>query len=144
MTERALDLVPGLVRGRKSNGYGKYDRAAKRQLVLRCLQPGVSLAATALAHGINANLLRKWVVSYAREQGLARPPRRTGGARALLLPVSTEVAPAAVMTAVTTAMAAPAASGYLEICVGAATIRVIGRMDPAQLRSVLECLAART
>jgi transposase-like protein len=140
VTERALDLVPGLVRGRKSNGYGKYNRAAKRQLVLRCLQPGVSLAATALAHGINANLLRKWVVGYAREQGLARPPRRTGGARALLLPVSTEVAPAGV----TTAMAAPAASGYLEICVGAATIRVIGRMDPAQLRSVLECLAART
>jgi transposase-like protein len=26
------------------------------------MEPGVSLAATALAHGINANVLRKWVV----------------------------------------------------------------------------------
>jgi len=62
MTERLIDLVPNLVRGRKSNGRGIYDKAAKRELVRRCLQPGVSLAGMALAHGLNANLLRKWVV----------------------------------------------------------------------------------
>lgn len=62
MSEPSLDLVPDLVRRRKSNGRCVYDKAAKRELVRRCLLPGVSLARTALEHGLNANLLRKWVV----------------------------------------------------------------------------------
>ena len=33
----------------------------KASAVAACMQPGVSLAAVALAHGINANLLRRWV-----------------------------------------------------------------------------------
>lgn len=33
-----------------------------RQMVIgKCLQPGISVAAVALAHGLNANMLRKWV-----------------------------------------------------------------------------------
>ncbi|WP_083438250.1 transposase [Caldimonas brevitalea] len=30
-------------------------------VVEECLRPGVSIAAVALAHGLNANMLRKWV-----------------------------------------------------------------------------------
>ena len=33
----------------------------KATVVAACLQPGVSNAAVALAHGINANLARRWV-----------------------------------------------------------------------------------
>lgn len=33
----------------------------KRQVVAACRQPGVSMAAVALANGLNANLLRRWV-----------------------------------------------------------------------------------
>lgn len=33
----------------------------KANAVAACLQPGVSMAAVAMAHGINANLLRRWV-----------------------------------------------------------------------------------
>ncbi len=33
----------------------------KAQAVAACRQPGVSMAAVAMAHGINANLLRRWV-----------------------------------------------------------------------------------
>jgi transposase len=62
MTERTIDLVPGLIRGHKRDGRCIYDRKAKRELVRRCLQPGVSVAGLALMHGINANLLRKWIV----------------------------------------------------------------------------------
>jgi transposase len=72
MSEHSLDLVPNLVRRRKSNGRCVYDKAAKRELVRRCLLPGVSLARTAMEHGVNANLLRKWVVI----QTGTRPPRR--------------------------------------------------------------------
>lgn len=33
----------------------------KRQVVDACSQPGASIAAVALAHGINANLARRWL-----------------------------------------------------------------------------------
>lgn len=53
--------APMLVLDRKSNGRAIYDPEAKRALVQQCLQPGVSVAATALRAGVNANLLRKWI-----------------------------------------------------------------------------------
>ena len=33
----------------------------KANAVASCMQPGMSMAAVAMAHGINANLLRRWV-----------------------------------------------------------------------------------
>jgi len=50
------------------NGRRRYDLASKRRLVEACLQPDVSLAGLALQHGVNANLLRKWVAEHQREQ----------------------------------------------------------------------------
>ncbi len=38
----------------------------KAQIVLACQQPGVSFAAVALANGLNANMLRRWVVEAER------------------------------------------------------------------------------
>ena len=37
----------------------------KAQVVMASRQPGVSMAAVAMAHGINANLLRRWVCQRA-------------------------------------------------------------------------------
>lgn len=34
----------------------------KAAVIGECLKPGVSIAAVALAHGLNANMLRKWVI----------------------------------------------------------------------------------
>jgi hypothetical protein len=61
MLDPRTELVPNLIRGHRKDGRCQYDKAAKRELVRRCLEPGVSLAGVALAHGLNANLLRKWV-----------------------------------------------------------------------------------
>lgn len=36
----------------------------KIDLVAMCLQPGVSVSAIAQAHGVNANLLRRWMKQY--------------------------------------------------------------------------------
>lgn len=36
----------------------------KRQVVALC-QPGVSTSAVALSHGINANMLRRWIREYS-------------------------------------------------------------------------------
>ena len=33
----------------------------KAGVVAQCMQPGMSMAAVAMAHGVNANLLRRWV-----------------------------------------------------------------------------------
>src|ERR1700746_390686 len=51
------------------NGRRRYDPASKRRLVEACAQPGVSLAGVAMQHGVNANLLRKWVAGQQRQQG---------------------------------------------------------------------------
>ncbi|HHW2917451.1 TPA: transposase [Pseudomonas aeruginosa] len=39
----------------------KHAADLKRQVVLACQQPGASVAAVALAHGLNANLVRRWL-----------------------------------------------------------------------------------
>lgn len=39
----------------------KHAPDLKRQVVLACQQSGASVAAVALAHGLNANLVRRWL-----------------------------------------------------------------------------------
>ena len=70
MTEQVLELKQRLVVGYKRDGRCSYDPQAKRELIEASLQPGVSVAKLALMHGINANLLRKWIGKY-RGQSLA-------------------------------------------------------------------------
>jgi hypothetical protein len=48
---------------------GRYSDDFKRQVVTACLEPGVSTAAVALANGLNANLLRRWVVEATQRSG---------------------------------------------------------------------------
>ncbi|MDY0263435.1 IS66-like element accessory protein TnpA [Syntrophotalea acetylenica] len=38
-----------------------YPKALKAQIVAQCRQPGMSVAGVALSHGINANVVRKWI-----------------------------------------------------------------------------------
>jgi transposase-like protein len=40
----------------------------KAQVVAACRTPGVSIAAVALEHRLNANLLRRWVVEAERDR----------------------------------------------------------------------------
>ena len=50
----------------------------KAKVVAACRQPGVSIAAVALANGLNANLLRRWVVT--EEQTQPAKPMKTADA----------------------------------------------------------------
>jgi transposase len=54
-TNEAIVMAAGRRRRKHSDEF-------KAQAVRACEQPGVSMAAVALAHGINANLLRRWVL----------------------------------------------------------------------------------
>jgi transposase len=72
MTEKTTELSRPLVVGRKRDGRNCYDPEAKRELVAACLRPGISVSRMALEHGVNANLLRKWIDHY-RGTAVARP-----------------------------------------------------------------------
>jgi len=50
-----------------------YPKPLKAQIVQECLQPGVSMASVALRHGINANLVRKWIPLYQDIQAPGLP-----------------------------------------------------------------------
>ena len=49
----------------------------KAQVVAACRRPGVSIAAVALEHRLNANLLRRWVVAAERNGAVDAPVSRT-------------------------------------------------------------------
>ena len=73
-----------------------YPKPFKAQVVQECLQPGVSMASVALRHGINANLVRKWIPAYRDRQAPALPafiPMKLAPATRLdqQMPVSIEI-----------------------------------------------------
>ena len=84
-----------------------------------CRQPGVSIAAVALANGLNANLLRRWVVTEEQTQPVtpmetadAALPRSSGENRTFI-PIELE------RSAVTTAQAIT-----IELRRGATVVKV--------------------
>lgn len=68
MTEKSSEL--GVVRLAR-DGRRRYEESAKRALIERALRPGVSVARLAQEHGINANLLRKWITKYLMQREVA-------------------------------------------------------------------------
>jgi transposase len=130
MTDKSVEVVEGLVVRAPPGGRRTYSVAAKRALVHSCLRPGVSVASTALANGINANLLRRWMLQYGPGGKSAGP-----GTDVSLVPVST-------VSAVTSRVSSSPESS-IEIVFMNTTIRVRGIVDTRALRVVLDCLAQR-
>lgn len=125
MTNKSVELVEGLIVKPGTRGRRTYSVVAKRALVALCKAPGTSVAGVVLAHGINANLLRRWITRYTPEP---QP-------RAALLPVTTSLP---------NVPAVPGPSeGSIEISFRAVTIRVRGCVDAQALSTVLDCLARR-
>jgi transposase len=56
-----VNTKQGLPPGRQRR---RYSPESKAKLVEECRRPGMSLASVALANGLNANLLRRWVVEH--------------------------------------------------------------------------------
>lgn len=52
----------------------RHGKALKAQVLAECSEPGASVAAVALAHGLNANLVHKW------RRGAQRTPEATQAA----------------------------------------------------------------
>lgn len=47
-------------------GRRRHSAQFKQAVIGECLRPGVSMAAVALRHGLNANMVRKWVIGTER------------------------------------------------------------------------------
>lgn len=122
----------GLVLRRKRDGRRIYSASHKRAIVEQCLRPGVSVAGIALAHGINANLVRKWIVKHRRAAAAAA--KCSPVAPPVLLPVTVQAEPP--RSATRTA----AAGGLIVIEVNRARIELVGSVDAEALRTVLRVL----
>jgi transposase-like protein len=59
----------------------------KAQVVAACNSPGVSSAAVAMAHGVNANLARRWVLDAERRGGGALARTSSGAVATAFVPV---------------------------------------------------------
>lgn len=51
----------------------EYSAELKAQVVLACRQPGASVASVAMAHGINANIVHRWLREPSRALAVAPP-----------------------------------------------------------------------
>lgn len=59
-----MHTIPNEVGGRRRRR--AHSAEFKAQVVAACRSPGVSIAAVAMANGVNANLARRWVVDAER------------------------------------------------------------------------------
>lgn len=110
----------------------------KRELVMRSLVPGASVAAIAMEAGVNANLLFGWRRKHLDGTAQAGGAQAQVGA-AVLLPVSVESA-ATDRTCTPSATPMRVAGGAIEIEMGGARVRLRGCVDEASLRTVLMAL----
>jgi transposase len=74
----------------------KHSAEFKAQVVAACRKPGVSIAAVALANRLNANLLRRWVVTAEQAQPETRietvsaTPARSNVESGTFIPIQVE------------------------------------------------------
>jgi transposase len=135
----------GSASGVRVNRTGRrtYTLDYKLDVVRQCSEPGVSVAAVALAHGINANLVRRWIVRHQRARIDSTPKPR-----ATLLPVTIEAATARLAARAddqvdaATKRRRPGAA-TIELEVYGARIHLRGGVDVQALRSLLAVLAQR-
>ena len=131
--------VPGLLRVSR-NGKRFFSEDHKRAIVEKCLVPGASVSAVALAHGFNTNLVRNWISKHQARQG--RPRRGMQLVPVTVIEASSESVPRVEPVPVRRAASSGAASGSIEIEIGEARVRVLGQVDAEQLRVVFEALRA--
>ena len=135
--EKRSQVVAGEPFRVTGNGRRYFSKAHKEAVIAKCLAPGASLAAVALANGFNANLVRKWVRDRRSGDSAAKSSSK-------LLPVILDARPEREQTqrmrVLVRAPARKAASGSMAIRIGSVELVVHGRVDPAQLSEVLDRL----
>ena len=132
----------------------QHEKSFKAELVAQCLLPDASVAAVALAGGINANLLFKWRRDHLRSQRLSSA---ASSSSAVLVPVhmaavmdgeaghSQSSAPSPASTALAVApQRCVRTTGIIELDIAGAQLRLRGPVDEVSLCSVLRALRQST
>lgn len=134
----------------------QHDKSFKAELVERCLVPGASVAAVALAGGINANLLFKWRRDHLRSKRLSGAASSTqllpvhvvpglDADAGHLQPSAPTPSPASSSMAVAVATQRVArVTGTIELDIAGAVLRLRGPVDETSLCSVLRALRHST
>jgi len=65
----------------------RYSEELKAQVMAECDAPDASVAKVAMAHGINANLLRTWMTKHQRQLSACGSPRPSAATPAPFIPV---------------------------------------------------------
>ncbi len=128
----------------------QHEKSFKTELVEQCLMPGASVAAVALAGGVNANLLFKWRRDHLRSKRLSGA---ASSSSTVLVPVQVATgmdtgvgrsqpsapSPVSAPMAMVTQRAARVA-GTIELDIAGAVLRLRGPVDEVSLCSVLRAL----
>jgi transposase len=65
----------------------RHSTELKARVLADCNEPGASIAAVALSHGLNANLVRKWLVGRGiKRTGIQAPVAMVASSAAAVLP----------------------------------------------------------
>lgn len=113
----------------------RHSAAFKRKILELIEQPGASVAAVALEHGVNANLVFKWRRAKLERK---RTPRATH--QPALLPVSVGSQESFLTVAAPEPDRTVRKEGFIEVEIGGARVLLRGSVDPASVRSVLMAL----
>jgi transposase len=104
----------------------RHTEEFKRQVIEACLQPSVSVAAIALANGLNANYLRRWVRAHRDEAEQSKAS------------VEVVAAEAPAILPVTVVASAPAPEIRLDVRRGGTTVQMAWPLEAAA--SLGQCL----
>lgn len=64
----------------------RFSREFKAQIIAKCLEPGASVSRISLDHGLNANMVRRWISEARRAD---KTPSKTPGFVPVNLPAAT-------------------------------------------------------
>jgi transposase len=119
LEHRQNEQAPG-VRRIDSRGRRWYTAQFKREIVAQCMKPDASVSRVSIEHGLNTNLVRKWIGNHQRESADG----------ATLLPV-----------VVTESMTKPVPSAAaIEIRVGRAVIAIGADASAQQIEAIVRAL----
>jgi transposase len=110
----------------------RHSAAFKRKILELVEQPGASVAAVALEHGVNANLVFKWrKAKFDRK----RSPRLIH--QPVLLPVSVDPQESPLTVPTPEPERSARKEDVIEVEIGGARVLLRGSVDPVNVRSVL-------
>jgi transposase len=113
----------------------RHSAAFKRKLLELVEQPGASVAAVALEHGVNANLVFKWRKAKVDRKRSARDIHKS-----VMLPVSLDPQELLVTVPTPEPDRATSKEGFIEVEIAGARVLLRGSVDPANVRCVLMAL----